>query len=412
MASPIPIRPIRADEHDAFLDVVSTAMGSSRSDEAGRLLHGLTMELDRTLGAFDGDQLVGTAQGVSFSMSVPGGADVATCGIKSVDVLPTHRRRGLLTALMGEQLGAARERGEALSILWPTESGIYPRFGYAPGTMLCSYLLQLGPGGGGSSATAFLPGVDLGDGRARLVPAEKAVETVRPVHDGMRSRVPGMWERNEAWWQRWAHDPSGSATVVVIESPADGALAYARYTVSSQWGHTGPANDLSVSEMLALTPSSAAALWRYLLDVDLVATVSAWHRPLDDPLPWLLSSSRRLERHVRDGVWLRILDVPTALTARRYRAPLSVVIEVADEQVAQNTGRWQLDGSPDGATCVRTAAAADLVLEISSLSAAYLGGHSLSDLAASGRVRGDAQAIADADLAFTWRPHPWAVTWF
>lgn len=410
MRSPIPVRPIEAAEHDAFLDVAATAMGHA-GDEQWRGAQRLTAELDRATAAFDGDELVGSAQGVSFAMSVPGGDDVATAGIKAVGVLPTHRRRGILTALMESQLAQARQRGEALSVLWPTESAIYPRFGYAPGTAAASYSLQLGAGAGGG-ATAFLPGVDLGDGRARLVPAGKAAATVRPAYEWLRRQVPGMWARTDAWWERWSLDLAGTTKVVVIDSPGEGVVAYARYSITSGWGATGPANDLHVGELLAHSPAAAARLWRYLLDIDLVASVTCWHRPPDDPLPWLLANSRLLERRLRDGAWLRILDVPAALAARRYRQPTSVVLAVADPQIPENSGRWRLDGGPDGATCTRTDAPADISAGIGALSAAYLGGWSLADLAAAGRVVGSPEAIAAADAAFTWRPHPWAVTWF
>ena len=83
---------------------------------------------------------------------------------------------------------------------------------------------------------------------------------------------------------------------------------------------------------------------------------------------------------------MRILDVPAALAARRYAAPVDVVIDVDDPRIPANTGRWRLVGSPDAATCTPTDAPADLALDVQALGAAYLGGTSLAALAAAGEV--------------------------
>lgn len=402
---PTEIRPITAAETDAYLRVVATAMGSGVSEDRRRQ-HGLYTVPERTLAAFDGDQLVAAGQSVPFSVSLPGGGELEAAGIKAVGVLPTHRRQGLLTAIMRRLVDDAHDRGEPISILWPTESAIYPRFGYSPATVAARYRLNQGHAPLAPNAPRR--------GRVRLVPSDKVVETVGPVYEALRRRVPGMAARTPALWDRFLSGLSANGTgqVVVVEDQGH-ATGYARYSIESGWQPSGPANEVAINEIAHLSPEAAGALWGYLLDIDLVATVSCWHRPPDDPLPWLLAESRRLERHVRDGMWLRLVDVPTALSARKYAAEVDVTFEVTDRFCPWNEGRWHLAGGPDGATCEATSSDADLSLDSATLASAYLGGHTLLALAAGGRVAAvRSDSLLRASQAFDWSPAPWAVTWF
>jgi predicted acetyltransferase len=399
------IRPIDAAETEAYLRVVTTAMGSPVTDDRRRQ-HGLYSVPERTLAAFDGDEMVAAGQSVPFALSVPGGADIDAAGIKAIGVLPTHRRRGLLTGLMRRLVDDARDRGEPVSILWPTESAIYPRFGYAPATVAARYRLNQGH-------APLAPGAPR-RGRVRLVPADKAQETVGPVYEALRRQVPGMSARTPALWDRFLSGlaATGTGQVVVVEDEGQ-VTGYARYSIESGWQPSGPANEVAVSEIAHLSPAAAGALWAYLLDIDLVSAVSCWHRPPDDPLPWLLAEGRRLERHVRDGMWLRLVDVPAALAARRYATEVDVALKVADPFCPWNEGTWHVAGGPEGGTCGPTSRPADLTLDAGALGAAYLGGHPLAALARAGRVvEHTPGAMMAASRAFDWSPAPWAVTWF
>lgn len=397
------LRPITADETEDYLATVTTAMGSPVS-EGRRRQHAMYSVPERTLAAFDGDEMVAAGQSVPFSMSVPGGADVGTAGIKGIGVLPTHRRQGLLTAIMRRLVDDARDRGEAVSVLWPTESAIYPRFGYSPATVAARYRVN--------QAHAPLVAGTPRSGRVRLIPIDKARDAVGPVYEALRRTVPGMSARTPALWDQFESGLSGTGNVVVVEE--DGQVTgYARYSIEAEWSSSGPANEVNVGEIAYLTSGAAGSLWTYLLDLDLVSVLSCWHRPPDDPLPWLIEENRKLERHVRDGVWLRLVDLPAALAARRYAAPLDVTLEVKDTFAPWNEGRWHVSGDREGAECVRTESEPDLLLDSTTVAAAYLGGHPLLTLAGAGRVDERTPGSLDAaSRAFDWSPAPWAVTWF
>jgi len=168
---------------------------------------------------------------------------------------------------------------------------------------------------------------------------------------------------------------------------AEGDVAY-RW--KDDWRRGNPANQVVVVDAVGDTPALEAELWRYLLDLDLAAKVSAWQRPVDDPLRWLLADPRRLEvTSVRDDIWVRLLDLPVALAARRYGAEGRVVLDVADPFCPWNDGKWIVEAGADGTGRARRSAPAepaDLRLDVAELGALYLGGVRASSLARAGRL--------------------------
>lgn len=199
----------------------------------------------------------------------------------------------------------------------------------------------------------------------------------------------------------------------MVAEGAGGVEGYASYRVRSGWGALGPDNKIEVVETMAATPEAEAALWRYLFDVDLVTSVSAWGRPPDEPLQWMLADPRGLARSLADGVWLRLVDLPAALSGRRYRAQVAIVLEVADHFCPWNEGRWRVEGAPDGATCERTTAEPNVACTAAELGAAFLGGTPLEGLRRAGRlVEATPAAVRRAHAGFAWDPLPWGVTWF
>ncbi len=129
--------------------------------------------------------------------------------------------------------------------------------------------------------------------------------------------------------------------------------------------------------------------------------------PFDDILPWCVRESRRVVRRPDDSLWLRVMNVPAALTARSYPGTGRLNIGIRDRIVAANEGTWALDASPDGATCEPTTAPADLEMDIELLGAIYLGGHRVDTLVRSGRIGGTPEAAALADALFRWHRAPW-----
>jgi predicted acetyltransferase len=169
---------------------------------------------------------------------------------------------------------------------------------------------------------------------------------------------------------------------------------------------------LVIEDLVAVTDEARRALWSYCLGFGQAVLVTAPNVPIDEPVGWMLADPRRLRvTRVRDFLWLRLLDVASALGARRYAAPGAVVLEVADATCEDNAGRYRLDAQDADATCERTGASPDLALGVDDLAAAYLGGVAFRTLARAGRVTEfTLGAVARTDLMFASRPAPWTVT--
>ena len=398
------IRTIAEEELESYGRAQAVAFGhvfDAGQAEAARPI----IELDRSLAALEGGEVVGTAVSSGFEMTVPGGS-VRAAAVQGVTVLPTHRRRGILSALMRHQIDDVLARGEAVACLWATEAPIYGRFGYGPATVMVSWEAD-------RRDIDFAPGAaDPGDVEVRLTPTEGARGAMEAVYERLRPVVPGTMERPAVWWDRILRDADGG-TLRVVATDEEGAVGYASYRVSESWGYRGPENRLGVSELLAVTPAAAAALWRYLFGVDLVRTVSAYNRPPDDALEWLLADPRALRRRMNDSIWLRPVDVGAALRARCWSSPVDVVIGIVDPVCPWNEGSWRLDAGPDGVEVTPGAGEADLVLGAGALGSVYLGGHRLVTLAGAGLVEehrpGSLRAL---DLALSWGRAPWTVTMF
>jgi predicted acetyltransferase len=341
-------------------------------------------------------------------MSVPGGAAVPTAGITWITVSPTHRRRGVLTAIMRRQLDEVRAAGrEPVAALWAAEAGIYGRFGYAPAA-------ERGGWTGEATRLRLRPDVDCGTGTVRLVEEAEFRAAAVPLHDQLRRWVPGNLARDDRWWDRKLLDrpeerKGRPPRQHALHVEADGAVTgYALYWLKGDWSEGGdPEGRLTVQEVRASTPAAYAALWRFLFSHDLMRTIDAPDVPADDPVRHLLADPRAWHARPADSLWVRLVDVGAALSARRYPAPLDMVLEVRDRFCDWNDGRWHLWGHPAGAFCDRTDRDPDLVLDIEALSAAYLGGVSLAMLQGAGRVTEVSPgAVTQAATAFRWPVAP------
>ena len=365
-------------------------------------------ELDRSLGLWEGDRIVATSGIYTRVLTVPGGV-VPCAGITWVTVAPTHRRRGVLTAIMRRQLTELHEeQREPVAALWSAEHPIYGRFGYAPATLR----------GGLTGATERLRlrrDVDLGKGRVHSASVDEYRAAAVGLHDRLRRTVPGNLDRDTRWWDRRLRDDEymrkGAAPrAYLLHTEPDGEVTgYAAYRVKGDWtDHGEPDGMLTVEEVRAATAPAYASLWRVLLSVDLVRRLQIPVASADDPLLHLLDDARALNRRPFDALWVRLVDVDRALAARRYPAPIDLVLEVRDDFCPWNAGRWRLSGHPAGAYCGRTDRDPDLILGIEELSAVYLGGVSLASLHAAGRVTEVSPgAVTLAATAFRWPVTPW-----
>jgi len=408
-----PIRTATPDDLRAFAAPLMVAFGDELTDtQFDDWRH--TLEPERLIAAFDSDTPIATAGAYTFRMTVPGG-EVPTAGVTLVGVEPGHRRRGVLRALMRNQLDDVRARGEPVAILWASEAAIYQRFGYGLGTLSGSFEIERG-------RTAWLRPADL-EGRMRLVDVEEAIRTIPPVYERMRAVTPGALSRTEEWW-RWGplHDAEymrrGAGPKFRYLYEVDGtAEGYAIYRPKGDWDDRGPKGQLQVVEAVGLTPRAVRAVWTFLFGVDLMRTISAERQPVPHPLQLALADPRALGLVAGDGIWVRLVDVPAALAPRRYGAAGELVLDVTDAFCPWNAGRWRLtaSGKPGeaAATVGETDAPADLALDVADLGAAYLGGVRPSELARAGRIDELVPgALRRADALFAADRAPWCATMF
>jgi predicted acetyltransferase len=407
----IEIRAITPEQSLPFAEVMATAFGESFTEEE-RADHDRWFEYDRSMAAFDGDRIVGTGGAYSMDLTLPGLTTVPMGGLTAIAVLPTYRRRGILRAMINYHFDEAEGRGEMLSGLGASESVIYGRFGYGMATVSAEYEID-------RRHSAFLHPL-AGGGRLRLLEPEETAKIVPPLYDRYRLRQPGELSRPASWWEVYARDPDWTRRGasrhydVVYESEPGRVDGWVSYRIEGRWPHGQPSNLVKVRMLVGMTPEAEAALWRHCLDLDLAVTIQVYDRPVDDPIRWRLADPRRLRTTaIDDQLWIRLLDLPGALAARRYAVEDALVLEVRDAVRPRNQGRFRLEGGPDGATCQPTGAEPDLALDVAAAGAAYLGGASLATMARAERVAElTPGALLRADRMFASDPKPVTTTHF
>jgi predicted acetyltransferase len=371
------------------------------------------LEEGRTLGGFlDDGVMAGTARAWSSELTLPGGATPRAGAITGVAVLPSHRRRGLMRALMTRLLADVRERGEPLAILTASEGGIYRRFGFGPATD--AWTLEI-------ERAHAAPAPDGPPPPVRLVEAEEAAALLPAIWDRTRRTRPGEVARTEGVWRSEMLDPPdhregrSARFHAVLEGPGREPAGFARYRISPGWEHGVPSGRLEVEELVAEDDPGRLALWRFLAGVDLVRVIRLVNAPRDEPVRLVLRDPRRL-RTVQGGdfLWVRVMDPAEALGARRYAVEGRLVLDLADRDVPDAAGVWTVEGGPGGAACRRTpGAAADLALGPSELGAALLGGVRPSTLARAGRIAERSPgALRRADAMLASDRAPWCATEF
>lgn len=351
-----------------------------------------------------------------FSQFHVPGAQIPVGGLTWVGVHPQHRRKGILSGMIDAHFQSCIDRGEAVSALFAAEAGIYGRFGYGQAANDLRVKVPRGaalrPVAGSAELTLRVERYDAAV-HGELVAALHAEAGRRPTPAAGINR-PG-WATRETPELRatFNDDPAmfrdgrEALRIIVVESDGE-PRGYTTFRRKVRWEVPGPRGTVSVGEVVALDGAAAHRLWSTLLDLDLTHEVEPFILPVDDPIMALLVDPRAAEPRIADNVWVRIIDITGALTARQYAADVDVVVQVSDERLPANAGTWHLRAAAFGpATLTRTSAAPDISLSIAELSRAYLGGFSLASLAAAGLVtEHTAGALASASAAFGWPVAP------
>ncbi len=403
----IDIRPCTSiEELRDGINAISHYFGSEETDEdAERFARWIDVE--RMHAAWDGDRIVGGAGAFDYEMSVPGGASIPAAGVTVVGVLPTHRRRGALAALMAAQLDDSRARGDVAAYLWASEATIYGRFGYGLASRIGSIELA-------RDRTRFAVPFEA-RGTVRLVGLDEAAAVFPPLYEQLRAQRPGMFKRSEAWWKtrRIFDDPArrrgaGPLNRALLELDGEPA-GYALYRVKQDWEAGSSKGTVTILEVVTPTPDATRELWRWLFDFDWTSQFTADLLPLDHPLGLLLAEPRRLRFAINDGVWVRLLDVEAALTARTYTGDGEIVLDVVDSFRPDTAGRYRITA----AGTERTKARADLRLGVAELGSVYLGGFGFADLERAARLEElEPGAVARADALFRTDVEPWCAEIF
>lgn len=405
------IRLLAPDDVAGFMTVAGRAYLSgpgTPTDEAVAQRR-RTMDFSRAYAAYDGDRVVASYRSFPTELSLPGGRLIPASAVSSVAVAASHRRRGLLTELIGRDLDATVDRGEPLAVLIAMEWPIYGRYGFGAASEHVTYRVDT------RRARFAAAGAGTVDYAERAVLGTVGPDVYARHHaasPGEVGRPPHRWDAvsGAVPWP-WGEEPK--LVTAVYRGPGGSVDGYLLYTVEDTWQGRVSTARVKVNELLAATREAYAELWRFACSIDLITEVEAGDRSVAEPLPWLLTDARAAQQADRaDFLWVRLLDVERALAERRYLAAGRVVLQVRDAG-GYAAGRYALDAGPDGATCARTDEPADLTLDVATLGSAYLGGFPLAELGRAGLVdehrRG---ALATADAMFRWHRAPWSATWF
>lgn len=404
------IRSATDEDRDVFVDTVHAAFGRfAETPVEGGGLWWSALEMDHCLLALAADERpIGTAAVHPFELTLPGGTLVPAPGVTAVGVLPSHRRQGVLSAMMRHQLAELRARGEVLSVLLASEAPIYGRFGYGPATYTARLTvprhkaaLAVPRAHQAAGATA--------DGSIEVLRRAECGDILEEVYDRYRRAQPGALSRPHRWWALRAGQPpiSPAQRYVALHRDDHGIPdGYASYSI-------GEANTLTVDETITADDAVFTPLARFVLEHDLVSQVVFKHVPADHPLRWQLADFRAGEvSGDTDWLWVRLLDVPRALTARGWFTDGELVLDVEDPFLGERN-RYLLAVRDGKADCVPTDREPDLSLDVRDLGSLYLGGTAPSTLVRAGHIRAhrpDAATLADTIFRTERSPH--CLHWF
>jgi predicted acetyltransferase len=385
---------------------------------------------DRVTGVWDRsasepENPLATVRSWVMDLTVPGGASLPAWAISSVTVAPTHRRRGVARALLGAELRSARNAGVAMAMLTVSEATIYGRYGFGPAAHQASYSIDT------SRARWTGPAPD---GRVQLVDPAQLLPLAPSIFERARQSAPAEVDRRDDLWRKIlglyppAHgEHKGDRNAVRYDDGAGQPQGFAVYRfVHENGGYPGR---LELLDLVAATDDAYAALWRYLVEMDLISEIRAPLRSTAEPLAWQVADHRSVRKtDERDHLWLRLLDVPAALQRRTYAAPGMFVLSIDDELgfiggeyllTVGADGRGTAHSLPDNAAASDVAAhvvtrdAARVSLSAADLASLYLGGTSALQLGRAGRIgEQTTDAAARLDATFHSAHTPWLSTWF
>jgi predicted acetyltransferase len=400
------IRPVTTDEVPQFRSAVALGFGrDSKPDGDQRFIS--QMPVERTVAAFDGDQVVGTLGDFELLVTVPGGAQVPMAGMTMVGVRATHTRQGILRSMVQRHLDNAMERGEPLAGLWASEPGIYGRFGFGLATEC--YEINI-------DARRLKMDRPSESVEISMISADELLNVVAPFWSQVATQRSGFIDRSEAWWEPIIADPEYrrggmSASRHVVARRGEEVVGYLQYRQKDKWSEFVADGSVSIITLVGSDAEAERALWFYATDIDLFPNVDFWDSAFDDQLPYEVADARSVRRVVVDTLYLRILDVEAALTARKYETDGELILQIQDGMdFAAGTYRLKVEGGV--ARVVETTDSPDVTLDVRELGAIYLGRVCVGGYFRSGLIEGEPAAVRRLGRLFVTDRTPWCPEMF
>ena len=327
-----------------------------------------------------------------MQLSVPDGDGhgrvVPVAGLTWVGVHPDHRRRGLLTAMMRHHFEQTRREGGYLSALHASEPGIYGRHGYG----LASLELEVSVGRGSTFTAPHLEDEAAGittrlgtvndpgmSARRRQIDLDQLTTSVGTIVGS-----PEFYDELSHVTADEVRDSEPPRILIAVREGRD--VGYTVFRRKHKWPNSRPAAEVSVTS-LSGGPAARLVLMRRVTDLDLSGSVTVSGIGSGDPvLSWVQGPRGLSDVKPFDSLWMRLVELPTALAARGYEADCDVVVDVADEAAPWNAGRWRVHVKDGTGEATRTEAEPEVSLPVAALGAAYLGMANLAEMQRAGTV--------------------------
>lgn len=384
--------------------------GEQTDEQIGGARDGLSFR--RFIGVYDPasahpEQPVGTVNSWVTDVTLPGGRTLPMWAVSGVTVAPTHRRKGIARAMLEGELRTAADAGLAIAGLTVSEATIYGRFGFSPATYATDWRID-------TRRAAWVG--PRPDGRLDFVSRERLRDELADLHGRIRTARPGEIEAWPGLWRRMSglvpgQQDAQKLRAVRYADPAGATRGLVVYRLADE-GEDFTKHELQVHYLLSETADAYAALWRFVLEHDLVSVVQASLRSVDEPVRWMIADQRGAHVTTSEHGWLRILDVPTVLGARTYACAASLTLRVTDP-LGFADGTWTLEIDGEGAPTVRpTDAEPDVTLSVNALSSLVLGGVRASVLSAAGLLAAEPHSAVAMDRAFASVDTPFLSLWY
>lgn len=316
-----------------------------------------------------------------------GHALAATNFITDVTVQASHRRRGLMNALMTTDLAEARARGDVFAVLTATDARLYGRFGF--GVTATARRLEIESGPKFKLRTEPVGHSVFADPANITALRQQIFETFHTHQFWSVGRANHYWTSGFDWNAQRAIPQRGAVHFDEHGDP-DATLIF-----------SVEEDGLKIVDLIGTSTGAEIELLRLLAHGEAHETI-IWPRCHDPrhPLPWALEDSRVVRTTKEfDTVWVRVLDVVQGVEMRQFDSDGSVTLEIRDRQdFCSGTYRITVDGGR--ARVERTTEAADVAIQVDAFSTLLSGLLGAVELSVAGVAFGSTEGLERCSRLF------------